>query len=244
MSAARTDTRRAVVDAAARLLREGGPAAMTTRGVAEAAGVQAPTIYRLFGDKDGLLEAVAEHVMTSFVAGKAAGMAAAVHDGADPVQDLRSSWRRQVEFGLANPAVFRVISDPDRAVGSAAAQAGREVLASRVHRLAAAGLLRVPEPRAVDLIHAAGTGAVHALLAAPVDERDPGLGEAMMEAVLDAILVADPSGADDVGDSRVVAAAVSLRAVAADLDVLSPSERLLLAEWLDRVAQAPTRPVS
>ena len=170
--------------------------------------------------------------MTSFVAGKTAGMAAAVEDGADPVEDLRSSWRRQVEFGLANPAVFRVISDPARAVGSAAAQAGRVVLASRVHRLAAAGLLRVPEARAVDLIHAAGTGAVHALLATPADERDPGLGEAMMEAVLGALLVDDPGGVPD----GPVSAAVALRAVAPDLEVLSPSERQLLAEWLDRVA--------
>lgn len=205
---------------------------MTTRGVAEAAGVQAPTIYRLFGDKDGLLDAVAEHVMTTFVAGKSAGMTAAARDDVDPVEDLRSSWRRQVEFGLANPAVFRVVSDPDRAAGSVAAQAGREVLASRVHRLAAAGLLRVPEGRAVDLIHAAGTGAIHALLATPADERDPGLGEAMMEAVLGAILVADPGGVPD----GPVSAAVALRAVAPDLEVLSPSERQLLAEWLDRVA--------
>lgn len=232
MTTPRTDTRQAVVDAGARLLRDGGPAAMTTRGVAEAAGVQAPTIYRLFGDKDGLLDAVAEHVMTTFVAGKTAGMAAAAQDGADPVEDLRSSWRRQVDFGLANPAVFRVVSDPDRAAGSAAAQAGRDVLASRVHRLAAAGLLRVPERRAVDLIHAAGTGAIHALLATPADERDPGLGEAMMEAVLDAILVADPSGVPD----GPASAAVALRAVAPDLEVLSPAERQLLAEWLDRVA--------
>ena len=62
------DARSRIVDAAARLLREHGPAAVTTRGVAEAAGVQAPTIYRLFGDKDGLLEAVAEHVMAGYVA--------------------------------------------------------------------------------------------------------------------------------------------------------------------------------
>ena len=54
-----------------RLLRDEGPGAVTTRGVAQAAGVQAPAIYRLFGDKDGLLEAVAESVMSSFVAAKA-----------------------------------------------------------------------------------------------------------------------------------------------------------------------------
>ena len=71
MTAPPTDTRARIVDAAARLLREAGPAAVTTRGVAEAAGLQAPAIYRLFGDKDGLLEAVAEHVLATWVDSKA-----------------------------------------------------------------------------------------------------------------------------------------------------------------------------
>ena len=38
--------------------------------MAEAAGVQPPTLYRLFGDKDGLIDAVAEHVMATYVAAK------------------------------------------------------------------------------------------------------------------------------------------------------------------------------
>jgi len=46
----RGETRSTLVRVAARLLRERGAAAVTTRAVAEAAGVQAPTIYRLFGD--------------------------------------------------------------------------------------------------------------------------------------------------------------------------------------------------
>jgi AcrR family transcriptional regulator len=33
-----------------------------------AAGVQPPAIYRFFGDKDGLLEAVAEHGYATFIA--------------------------------------------------------------------------------------------------------------------------------------------------------------------------------
>ena len=68
----RSETRLTIVACAARLLQEHGAAAVTTRGVAEAAGVQAPAIYRLFGDKDGLLDAVAEHVMATFVTAKAA----------------------------------------------------------------------------------------------------------------------------------------------------------------------------
>ncbi len=86
----RSDTRSKIVDVAARLLREQGPAAVTTRGVAEAAGVQAPMIYRLFGDKDGLLEAVAEHVMTTFVSAKAQIVQAASAENVDPLEDLRA----------------------------------------------------------------------------------------------------------------------------------------------------------
>ena len=110
----RAHTRAAIVDAAASLLQAGGPAAVTTRGVAERAGVQAPTIYRLFGDKDGLLEAVAEHVMATFVSAKTTAVAAAATAGVDPLEDLRTSWRQQIDFGLTNPAVFRLLSDPDR----------------------------------------------------------------------------------------------------------------------------------
>src|SRR5699024_8661829 len=101
-----------IIDIAASLLHEHGPAAVTTRGVAEAAGVQAPAIYRLFGDKDGLLEAVAEHVMSTFVAEKSDTVDAAAADGIDPLDDLRVRWDKQIAFGLAKPSVFRLLSDP------------------------------------------------------------------------------------------------------------------------------------
>ena len=45
-----------IVVAALQLIDEGGVAALTTRAVAQAAGVQAPTIYRLFGDKTRIAE--------------------------------------------------------------------------------------------------------------------------------------------------------------------------------------------
>lgn len=233
----RADTRVAIVEAAAGLLREGGAPAVTTRGVAERAGVQAPTIYRLFGDKDGLLEAVAEHVMAAFVSDKAAGVAAATAAGVDPLDDLRASWRKQIEFGLTNPAVFRLLSEPERVLASPAARMGRQLLEARVHRLAAAGLLRVSEPRAVALIQAAGVGTIQTLLATPKNRRDPTLGDAMMDAVLSRILIDAPAEAPD----GPRATAIALRALAPQLEMLSASERQLLIEWLDRIAEAPTQ---
>lgn len=230
-AATRASTRAAIVDAAAGLLHEGGPTAVTTRGVAERAGVQAPTIYRLFGDKDGLLEAVAEHVMATFVATKATAVEAATNADLDPLEDLRTSWRQQIDFGLANPAVFRLLSDPDRVVASPAAHAGKQILAARVRRLATTARLRVTENRAVGLIQAAGIGTIQTLLATAPDERDAELADAMLDAVLARIL----TDASTETPNGPVATAVALRAFAPQLDVLSDSERHLLIEWLDRI---------
>ncbi len=230
----RADTRSRIVDVAARLLREEGPAAVTTRGVAEGAGVQAPTIYRLFGDKDGLLDAVAEHVMASFVSAKADIVSAASAANIDPLEDLRAGWATQIDFGVGNPAIFCLLSEPGRVVHSPAAQSGKRVLESRIHRLAATRRLRVAERRAVDLIQAAGIGTIQTLLSTTPDQRDPGLADAMFEAVLRQILTDAPDRAE--GGS--IATAVAFRAIAPELHVLSESERQLLAEWLDRAINA------
>lgn len=229
------DTRTRIIEVAARFLREQGPGAVTTRGVAQAAGVQAPAIYRLFGDKDGLLEAVAEHVMASFVAAKASTVAAAAEADVDPVEELGDGWRRQVQFGLENPALFALLSDPRRVAGSPAARLGRDVLAARVRRVAAAGRLAVPEARAVGLIQAGGVGVVTTILATPPAERDPGLADAVFAGVLAQILTDAPAAARP----GHLAAVVALRAVAPDLDQLSDPERHLLVEWLDRIISEP-----
>ena len=227
----RSATRTRVVEVAARLLQEQGPGAVTTRAVAEGAGVQAPTIYRLFGDKDGLLEAVAEHVMAAHVAAKRAYEREATAAGSDPFEDLRTSWFAQVEFGLANPAVFRMLSEPGRLRRSPAAQSGQRVLEGRIHRVAETGRLRVSEPRAVGLVQAACVGSVQVLLSTPPDQRDPGLAEAAYEAVLAQVLTDPPARADD----GPTAAAVGFRALAPGLTALTAGERALLVEWLDRV---------
>jgi AcrR family transcriptional regulator len=230
VTAGRSDTRVKIVDVAARLLREQGPAAVTTRRVAEEAGVQAPAIYRLFGDKDGLLEAVAEHVMAGYVSAKAAIVEAAAADDVDPLEDLRAGWDMQIDFGVANPTLFRLLSDPDRVMSSPAARSGRHILESRIHRVALTGRLRVSEQRGVDLVQAAGTGTIQALLSRPPKQRDPGLADAMYEAVLGQILTNAPERSND----APMVTAVTFRAAVPRLDMLSDAERRLMTEWLDR----------
>ena len=72
------------------------------------------------------------------------------------------------------------------------------------------------------------------MLSTPPDQRDPGLANGMLEAVLGQILTDAPERAD--GDS--MATAVAFRAIAPQLDMFSDAERLLLAEWLDRAIKA------
>ena len=221
------NARERILAAAAALVASGGSEAATTRAVAAAAGVQAPTLYRLFGDKDGLMAAVAEQVMTAFVAAKAQ---TAAED--DPVLELRLGWDDYIAFGLSHPAIFALMNSATKPGLSSATAAGLAVLARRVHRVARAGRLRVTEERAVDLIHACGTGAVMALIAKPPDARDD-LAAAAREAVMAAIL---DEPRPETG--AATAMATGLRATLQDLPDLTPGERHLLDELLQRIARA------
>jgi AcrR family transcriptional regulator len=228
----RDRTRAQLVEVAAHLLATGGPDAVTTRSVALAAGVQAPTIYRLFGDKRGLLDAVAEHGFASYVGGKH------LDPDADPVESLHAGWELHVGFGLANPELFRLMHTALRTPGGrAAAATGEEVLQARVHRVAEAGRLRVTERRAVDLIRAAGTGVVFTLID-QADERDDTLADTAWESVCATILV----GASSPAVTGPAAAAVTLRAALPDLAALTAAERALLGDWLDRIAESQRVP--
>ena len=95
------------------------------------------------------------------------------------------------------------------------------------------------------LIHAAGTGVTLTLAATPPEERDPRLSETMREAILTAITVPASAVAPDGGSDaappaeRVAVHAVALRALLAEApSVLSPAERQLLSDWLERLATA------
>ena len=218
-----------IVAAAARLLAEGGREAVSTRAVSDAAGVQAPTIYRLFGDKQGLLDAVMTHGLTTYVNSKIDRKPTA-----DPIDDLRAGWDQHVDFGLANPALYALIYNELRpGAPPPAAVAGAEVLAKKIRRIAEVGRLRVDEERAVHLFHAAGSGITLTLIAMPEDRRDLTLATLAREAAISAITTDAPATATP----GPVGAAVALRAVLPQTSVLTTPERSLLHEWLDRIAR-------
>ena len=228
MTAATDRSRGRILDAASRLLEEGGEDAVSTRAVSAAAGVQAPTIYRLFTDKKGLLDAVVTRGFESYL-----GRTTVAGQTDDPVADLRAGWDLHVGLALEQPALYALMYARPRAEGhSPAARAAFAVLAGLVHRVAAAGRLRVPERRAVDLLHAVGSGTALSLIALPPPERDPGLSEAAREATIAAITTDVPVASS----ARPVTAAITLRAALDEIDALTVAERTLLREWLDRIA--------
>lgn len=223
------NTRERIVAAAAGLLSQGGREAVSTRAVSAAAGVQAPTIYRLFGDKQGLLDAVATRGFMAYLNDKTD-----LKPSDDPVEDLRACWDLHVGFGVANPALFSLMyGDPRPGASSPAAVAATEVLAGHIRRIAEAGRLRVSEERAAHLVRAAGCGTTLTLIAMPEDRRDPALSETAREAVIAAITIEAPAPATP----GPVIAAIALRAVLPQTSALTAHEQALLQEWLDRIAR-------
>ena len=239
----RQATRERIVRAARRLLGESGRDAVTTRSVSAAAGVQPPTIYRLFGDKDGLLDAVALHGLLPYLAQKSGR-----GDSADPIADLSRAWDLHVQFGFTEPACY-VLAFGEPRHSAAARDEAITRLTSLIERVAAAGRLRTSIERATAIMHSGGVGLVMTQLAIPPAERDPTVPQAMWTTVRAAI-VADhtPPPADTDGDALARHAGAlrqSLPVAAPPVAVggpLSPGEHALLVEWLTRLADAPTPP--
>jgi AcrR family transcriptional regulator len=220
-------TRERIIEAAAALLTEGGREAVSTRAVGAAAGVQAPTIYRLFGDKQGLLDAVASHGFSTYLRGKAT-----LEHSDDPVDDLRRGWDLHVGFGVENPAYYTLIyGEPHPGVRSPAAREAADILAGQVRRIAEAGRLRVSEERAAHLIHSAGAGMTFELISLLPEQRDPALSAMARESVIAAVTTNAPAGNDG-----VAANAIALRTALPRLAGLSAAERALLDEWLSRIS--------
>lgn len=210
------------------LLASGGWDAVSTRAIAEAAGTKPPAIYRIFGDKSGLLDAVAERGFEAYLAKKSQPRLAI----GDPLESLRSGWDRHIEFGLENPALFSLMyGNPQPGEPSSAAKSALAMLAAGVNKLAAAGRLAVAERRAAELLHATGTGVVLALLEQPAATRDLSLSVTTREMVIRAITIDIPERVR----AEPTSAAVTLRAQLPDLGALSAGERHVMGEWLDRV---------
>ncbi|SCG54807.1 TetR/AcrR family transcriptional regulator [Micromonospora halophytica] len=232
-----TSARDRIVRAAAALLAEGGREAVSTRAVSRAAGVQAPTIYRQFGDMRGLLDAAASYGFAAYLHAQAAREPAD-----DPVDDLRRGWDMHVGFGVANPAFHTLMyGDPRPGVRPTAARVAADIFRQLVVRVAEAGRLRVDVERAAEMAHAASCGVTLTL----IQGGDPALSDVTREAVVAAVCADSPAARALRPPDRPVRHAVALRAALPRLTGdLTDAERALLAEWLDRIAGAHRRPTS
>jgi AcrR family transcriptional regulator len=234
------EQRERILSAAVDLLAEAGPSGLSTRAVAAAAGVQTPTLYRLFADKDGLLDAVATFGFESYLAEKRA-----FEPGEDPVEDLRRGWDVHVEFGLANPAIYTLMyGNAWPGPRPAAATENRAILRAMLERANAEGLLRVPVEMATMAIEASTTGAVLLLLAQPEQARNAQSIRPLRDIVLGAVTEQGaPRGADR---SPVADRAQSLLGIitpAGEADPVTDAgfsvyEAGLLREWLARLNRA------
>jgi AcrR family transcriptional regulator len=225
------ETAEKVLEAAADLLNSGGVEAVSTRAVAAAAGVQAPAIYRQFGDKQGLLDAVTGFVLHNYLQDK---RAAAVT--ADPLQDMRDSWDLHVDFGLAHPGCYILAYvQPGPGKMPRDARESLEILRGLVARVGEHGLLKMSVKRATEVMHGAAVGYVLSQIRVIPEERDPKLSEIVRESAIAAIANVAPQHPTR---SDLPGRAVALReALLADANgALTPTEKSMMAEWLDRLA--------
>jgi AcrR family transcriptional regulator len=94
----------AIVAAARRILETDGLAAVTMRSVAEAVGVQGPSLYKRVPDRAALVRAVADGVVADL-----AGTLARATETGDPHTDLRSVADAYRDFVHRNPNGYRLL---------------------------------------------------------------------------------------------------------------------------------------
>jgi AcrR family transcriptional regulator len=104
------DLRRALIDAASRVLESEGPSALSLRAVAREAGVSPAAPYHHFKDKTELLEAVAHEGWTLLDE----ALAKAKADATSPEHAMNGLGVAYVCFARENPALYRVMYDTAR----------------------------------------------------------------------------------------------------------------------------------
>ncbi|WOF23922.1 TetR/AcrR family transcriptional regulator [Microbacterium betulae] len=228
-------TRARILRATMELLAREGRRGVSTRAVSAAAGIQPQTIYRQFGDMDGLLAEAAHEGFRRYLSSKSSRPRRT-----DPVDDLRDGWDLHIEFGVQHPALYLLMyGAPDQSRESFVVSESTAILRGLVETLARAGRLRIDIETAVAMIHSTGVGVVISLIGSP--EGDPGasdLSKSVREAILDAI-VAPSSAREDAtaAQDNPAIPASALRAVLIRASSpLTPGESLLLDELLTKIS--------
>ncbi|MEU9634703.1 TetR/AcrR family transcriptional regulator [Streptomyces tendae] len=233
MDDAKARSRRQILDVAAELLEREGAQALSTRAVAAAAGIRAASLYQLFGDKDGLLSALAVHGFDLYLAQKHT-----LAPSGDPVEDMRRGWDMHVDFGLEHPAFYLLMYGTDRpGRRPPAAREAEKLLMTFLDRAAHDGRLRVPPVLAAHLTLAAVTGVTLSLIGTAESDRDPEVSTRLREALIGALATHTSPAPDSTLASRALALDATLNRTAQATLPLRPVETALLHDWLQQLAR-------
>jgi len=228
--------------AAEALLRESPERDISTRAVCDAVGVGAPVLYRLFGDKNGLLSAVVDRAFGRHLTSK---RAQALSD--DPVDDLRSAWDLHIAFALKNQAIYRIAYAPALEEVPAGVEQARQLFLERLVRCAEAGRLTTTPDEAAQVMMTACTGVAISLISQPAVYGDPALSRRVRDAVLQELLVDIVPASGHVDDTLNSVALQMAALIRANRAPLTRPEADLMLQWLDAISSTartnkPIRP--
>ncbi|MFF3841588.1 TetR/AcrR family transcriptional regulator [Streptomyces sp. NPDC001930] len=212
-----------ILEATEELLATKDALAISTRAICDRAKVGMPEIYRQFGDKQGLLTAVADIGFERFLAEKRKNP---LTD--DPVADLRTAWDSHVAFALRNPHLYRLMFTPTGDAKPGAIKEAQAILLTAVERCRDAGRLRTTPELAGRSILSANVGVCMMALSFPDLFGDSDTSPAVRDAVIGKVT------GDEREDSRIGTATVLAQALVGTLTgSATPS-----AAALDRLAGA------
>lgn len=204
---AMSTARERILEATAELLATKDALAISTRAICDRAGVGMPEIYRQFGDKQGLLTAVADIGFERFLANKRRNPLTA-----DPVADLRTAWDSHVAFALRNPHLYRLMFTPAGDSRPQAIKEAQAMLLSAVERCREVGRLRTTPELAAQSILSANVGVCVMALSFPELYGGQGISQSVRDAVI------GKATGDEREDTRIGAATVLARSL---LDTLT-----------------------
>jgi AcrR family transcriptional regulator len=230
------DMRTEMLKAAEALLLESSEYDISTRAVCEAVGVGAPVLYRLFGDKNGLLAAVVDRVFERYVVSKRSQRASD-----DPVIDLYSAWDLHIAFALKNQIVYRIAYAPSLNEVPDGVEQARQLLLARLVRCAEGGSLTTSPEAAAQIMTTACTGVAISLISQPAIFRYPALSQQVRDAVL-AQLVVQTVPADGRRDTSSTVALQMAALIRANPTPLTRPEAALMLQWLDSITSAADNP--
>jgi AcrR family transcriptional regulator len=227
-SAKSEDTRKRMIAAAQKLLKASPDGDISTRAVCDAVGVGQPVLYRLFGDKNGLLGALVETGFDRYIARK---QELEVTD--DPVADLRHGWDDHMDFAITNAALYRLMFSPTFPQVPAPVARIFDLLKGNLERCAAVGKTKIPTAEAAQAILSANVGVALSVVSQPDRYSDPALSHRVRDAVF-ASCLDEPGGEDRANADALVRSALQLEAQLKQqpTSTLGAEETALLLKWL------------